>query len=156
MYKIRLIKPSDNKQMEKIIRSCLIEFKANHEGTAWIDKSLSELSEVYNDEYSKYWVAEDDNNNLVGGVGIGKLNNEICELQKMYLIKEARGQGISHELIKKALDFAKSKYKNCYIETLSNMISANKFYQKYGFDKLKEPFISTEHNACDVWYLKKL
>ena len=43
---IRLIAPQDNKIIESIIRSCLIEYGANHEGTAWADENLSRFSEI--------------------------------------------------------------------------------------------------------------
>ena len=36
------------------------------------------------------------------------------------------------------------------------MIAANKFYKKYGFNKLDKPLVETEHNASDVWYIKEL
>ena len=74
----------------------------------------------------------------------------------MYCVQEIRGTGIAKKLMNIALEYAKKYYDTCYIETLSNMIAANKFYQKYGFKKLDEPLIKTEHYACDVWYMKKL
>lgn len=157
-YKIREIEAKDNKKIENIIRTCLIEFGANHEGTAWADPDLGRFSEIYNKEGQKYWVVEDENSNILGGAGIGKLmqTEEVCELQKMYFIPEARGTGIANELIVIALEYAGKYYKKCYIETLSNMIAANKFYKKHGFEKLTKPLIETEHNACDVWYIKSL
>lgn len=42
-YNIREIEEKDNKEVENVIRACLIEFGANHEGTAWMGKSLVEL-----------------------------------------------------------------------------------------------------------------
>ena len=36
------------------------------------------------------------------------------------------------------------------------MIAANKFYQKYEFEKLEKPYLETEHFSCDVWYIKNL
>ena len=158
-YIIREIEEKENKEVENIIRTCLIEFGGNREGLAWADPELPRLSTVYNKDGYKYWVAEEKNTGkVVGGVGIGKLEGTIdtCELQKMYCLKEARGTGISHKLIEIALDYAKKHYKKCYIETLSNMIAANKFYLKYGFNRLDKPLINTEHYACDVWYLKEL
>ena len=62
-YNIREIEEKDNKEIEKVIRLCLIEFGANHEGTAWADPNLGRFSEVYNTEGNKYWVAEDENGN---------------------------------------------------------------------------------------------
>ncbi len=157
-YRIREIEKKDNKQVENVIRTCLIEFGGNHEGLAWADPDLGRFSEVYNKEGYKYWVVEDESGNIVGGCGIGKLDGTqgVCELQKMYCLKQVRGTGIAHKLMKLALDYAKKYYKRCYIETLSNMISANKFYKKYGFKNLSKPLIRTQHYACDVWYLKDL
>lgn len=157
-YKIREIEAKDNRKVENVIRTCLIEFGANHEGTAWADPDLGRFSEIYSKEGHKYWVVEDEKGNIIGGTGIGKLFQieDVCELQKMYCLPEARGTGIAHELIKIALEYARKYYKRCYIETLSNMIAANKFYKKYGFKQLDKPLVQTEHNACDVWYVKNL
>ena len=157
-YKIRQIDKKDNKQVENVIRTCLIEFGANHDGLAWSDPDLGRFSEVYNKKGFKYWVVEDEHGNIVGGCGIGKLDgiDDVCELQKMYCLKKVRGAGIAHKLMELALSYAKKYYKRCYIETLSNMVAANKFYKKYGFESLKEPLVKTEHYACDVWYVKDL
>ena len=157
-YLIREIKKEDDKIIEKIIRDCLIEFGANHEGTAWADPNLDKFAFVYSTPGNKYFVAEDENGKVVGGVGIGKIDGieDTCELQKMYCIKEVRGTGVSHKLIEKALEYAKKYYSKCYLETLDNMIGAQKFYEKYGFKRIKNPIIKTEHFACDVRYLKNL
>ena len=157
-YKIKEIEEKDNKEIEKVIRSCLIEFGANHEGTAWTDPNLGKFSEIYNTEGNKYWVAIDEKDRIVGGVGIGKIDGieDVCELQKMYCLPEIRGTGISHKLMDIALDYAKKYYSRCYLETLENMIAAQKFYEKYGFIRIFEPLVKTEHFACDVRYIKKL
>ena len=157
-YNIREIEAKDNKEIEKIIRSCLIEFGANHEGTAWADPNLGRFSEIYNTEGNKYWVAIDENDKLVGGVGIGKLKGVegVCELQKMYCMPEARGTGVAHKLMEIAVIYAKKHYSRCYLETLENMVAAQKFYEKYGFTRIYEPIVKTEHFACDVRYIKEL
>lgn len=157
-YTIREIESKDNKDVENIIRTCLIEFGANHEGTAWTDPNLGRFSEIYNTEGNKYWVAENEEGKIIAGVGIGKLEgaNNICELQKMYCLKETRGTGVSHKLMDIALEYAKKYYNKCYLETLSNMVAAQKFYEKYGFIKIDKPVVKTEHFACDVRYIKDL
>lgn len=157
-YKIRKIEAKDNKEVENVIRTCLIEFGANHAGTAWTDPNLSRFSEIYNTEENKYWVAVDENGKIVGGVGIGKLEgiDDVCELQKMYCLPETRGTGASHKLIEIALEYASKYYKRCYLETLENMVAAQKFYEKYGFERMYELLVKTEHFACDVRYIKEL
>lgn len=157
-YKIKEIEEKYNKKIENVIRICLIEFGADHEGTAWADPNLGRFSEIYNTDGNKYWIAIDEKDNVIAGVGIGKLDgiDDVCELQKMYCIKDARGTGVSHELMNIALDYAKKYYNRCYLETLDNMVAAQKFYEKYGFERIYEPIVKTEHFACDVRYIKNL
>ena len=153
---IREIQAKDNAAIEQIIRSCLLEFDGNREGTAWHDPDLGRFSEIYNTEKQKYWVAETDK--IIGGVGIGPLPGAdgVCELQKMYCIPEARGTGVSHKLIETALEHAKKYYSSCYLETFGNMLAAQRFYEKYGFARIDKPLGNTGHYACDVLYIKEL
>ena len=72
-YKIREIEFRDNKEIENIIRTCLIEFDGVKEGCAWSDPDLGRFSEIYNKPDRKYWVAESEEGRILGGVGIGPL-----------------------------------------------------------------------------------
>lgn len=157
-YTIREIEPRDNRAIENIIRTCLIEYGADHDGTAWSDPMLGRFSEVYSKAGDCYWVAEDESGSLVAGVGIGCMENTdgICELQKMYCLPAARGTGAAEELIRTALDFAARHYKSCYLETLDNMTHAHRFYEKHGFRRTNEAVGSTGHFACDVKYIREL
>ena len=74
----------------------------------------------------------------------------------LFCLKEVRGTGIAHELIKIAFEYAKDYYKKCYLETLDNMTRAQKFYERHGFVRIYEPIVQTEHFACDVRYIKDL
>ena len=157
-YTIREIEKTDDKAVEGVIRACLIEFGANHEGTAWADPDLCRFSEIYNTDGNRYWVAQDENGKIVGGVGIGGpiYYKDLCELQKMYCIPEARGTGIAHMLIEIALEYAAKYYKQCYLETLDNMIAAQKFYEKHGFTRIYKQVGPATHFACEVKYIKNL
>lgn len=156
-FYIREITKYDDKEIEKIIRDCLVEFGANHDGTAWTDPNLGRFSEIYNSDKDKYWVAQDSSGKIVGGVGIGNLGVDgVCELQKMYCISKVRGTGIAQKLLDTALEYAKKYYNKCYLETLDNMIQAQRFYEKNGFVRIKKPLVITEHFACDVRYIKEL
>ncbi|MGL5755804.1 MAG: GNAT family N-acetyltransferase [Paraclostridium sp.] len=154
---IREIEEQDNEQVEYLIRTCLIEFGANKQGCAWSDPDLGRFYQLYQSEKTRYWVVE-HNDKIVAGCGIGQLEgvSDVCELQKMYSFKEFRGSGVATELLDLCMEFAKKYYKLCYLETFENMIAANKFYTKHGFEKLEKPLIETKHYACDMWYIKKL
>lgn len=157
-YHIREIETKDDPAVEKIIRNCLIEFGADHAGTAWTDPELGHFSTLYSTIGNRYWVAVDAEKQVVGGVGIGTLDKlgSICELQKMYCIPTARGCGIARALLEVALTYARQYYKICYLETLENMTVARRFYEKNGFVRIEAPLVQTEHFACDVRYSKVL
>lgn len=95
---------------------------------------------------------------VVGGVGIAPFGQKtgICELQKLYITPKAQGMGLSKELMKAALDFAKEHYTYCYLETMKKLQKANLLYSKLGFQQLDKPIEGSEHNVMDAWYLKKL
>ena len=155
-YTIRPIEKKDNTAVEGVIRACLIEFGANHEGTAWADPDLGRFSEIYNTPGNRYWVAEDENGQIVGGTGIGRLTDTVCELQKMYCLPKARGTGLAHELMGLALEYARGYYAQCYLETLDNMVAAQRFYEKHGFRRTDIAPVQTDHFACEVKYIRDL
>ena len=156
-YTIRPIQKEDDAAIERIIRSCLIEFGGDHAGTAWADPDLCRFSEVYQKEKSRYFVAVTGNGEIMGGVGIGAMEGEgLCELQKMYLLAPFRGKGVAQALMDTALTFAKKHYSSCYLETLPNMIEAQKFYEKNEFTRTETAIGNTGHFDCDVRYIKEL
>lgn len=155
-YTIRPIEKKDNAAEESVIRTCLIEFGANHEGTAWADPDLGRFSEIYNTPGNRYWVAEDESGEIVGGTGIGRLTDTVCELQKMYCLPQARGTGLAAELMAIALEYARQLYEQCYLETLDNMIAAQRFYEKHGFCRTNIAPVQTAHFACEVRLIKTL
>lgn len=158
-YTIRKIEPKDNLKIATVIRTIFEELDAPKVGTAYADPHLDTLSEVYQAENEIYFVVEEAGI-ILGGCGIGRLIDaefKICELQKMYLAKEARGKGIAQELMQNCLEFAKQAgYDKCYIETLPFMKDAQKLYVKSGFTYIDGPMGSTGHNACDVFMIKDL
>lgn len=158
-YTIRTIEPKDNLKIASVIRNIFEELDAPKVGTAYADPHLNTLFEVYQAENEIYFIVEEDGI-ILGGCGIGNLFDgefKICELQKMYLAKEARGKGIAQELMQKCLAFAQQAgYDKCYIETLPFMKDAQKLYVKSGFNYIYGPMGSTGHNACDVFMIKDL
>ncbi len=156
---IREIEARDNVAVAKLIREVLVELGAPKVGTAYEDKSLDVLSEVYESDNATYFVAELDGK-IVGSAGISQLENttdNVCELQKMYFLPEARGKGLGSKMIQKCLTTAKDLgYEKCYLETLPYMKSAVKLYKRTGFKALSEPLGETGHYSCTEWMIKEL
>jgi len=157
--RIREIKEKDNPIIEQIIKHSLESFGLNIPGTAYFDPHLGRLSQFYERQANAtYWVAVNDQDETVGGVGIGPFGQRtsVCELQKLYVAPKAQGMGLAKELMKTALDFAKEHYTHCYLETFEKLEAANRLYDKLGFQQLEKPLEGSEHSACNTWYLKKL
>ena len=156
---IRPINESDNKHISVILREVLIEMDIPRIGSAYEDPEINNMYESYQSNRSIYFVVE-ENNKILGGAGVNQLKNgdiNICELQKMYFHKSIRGRGIGDKMIELCLNFAvESNYKKCYIETMPNMVDAQKLYIKKGFKYIDNPLGNTGHTACPVWMLKNL
>ena len=156
---IRSINESDNESLSRILREVLLEMEIPKKGSAYEDPELDKMFEAYQNPRSIYYVIEHENK-ILGGAGISRLKqsiSDICELQKMYFHKSIRGKGLGDKMIDKCLTFAiKSNFAKCYIETMPNMISAQKLYLKKGFKYIDKPMGNTGHTACPVWMLKDL
>jgi putative acetyltransferase len=95
---IREIEERDNQTMEQIIKRSLESVDLNIPGTAYFDPQLSNLAQFYKEQSNaKYWVAVNEQDEVVGGVGIALYNKEkgICELQKLYITPASQGRGLS-------------------------------------------------------------
>jgi len=156
---IREIQKADNVAIAKVIRDVLIEHNVPKVGTAYADPSLDFMFENYSEEKAAYFVVENEGK-IIGGAGIASLENvpeEICELQKMYFLSEARGFGLGVKLMEVCLEKARQfEFKKCYLETMPYMTNAQNLYKKSGFQYLDKPLGNTGHNACPVWMLKEL
>ncbi len=156
---IREIHKNDNEQIAKVIRSVLVDLGVPKVGTAYADISLDRMFENYSTPKSAYFVV-DDNGTLIGGAGIAQLDNfegNVCELQKMYFLPEARGKGFGAAMMAKCLSIAKEfGFEKCYLETMPYMTDAKKLYAKVGFESLDKPMGDTGHYSCNVWMIKDL
>ena len=157
MLQIRPVEQADNVKLARVLRAILVEMGVPKVGTAYEDKALDCMCETYADKNAQYFVVEQDGH-ILGGAGIASLANyegPVCELQKMYISSELRGQGVGKQLMDRCLEFAsKSGFEQVYIETMPYMEAAQKLYKKSGFYYIDGPMGNTGHNACPVHMLK--
>lgn len=158
-FTIREIQPTDNPKIAVAIRKVLIEYGVPKVGTAYADTILDTLSEAYEVNNSIYYVIESDGE-IYGGAGVKHLDNydgNVCELQKMYFMPEARGIGLGSKMMEICLNKAREfGFEKCYLETLPYMEEARKLYRKVGFKDLDAPMGDTGHYSCNLWMLKDL
>lgn len=160
MYKIRHIKPTDNKALAVIIRDTLTEFGANHPGTVYFDPTTDSLYKFFQKAGSVYYVVETEEGKVVGGGGIYPtegLPEDTCELVKMYLLPEVRGTGLGRTIVEKCLQAARDAgFKKIYLETMPELKLALKLYEKFGFAYLCAPMGNSGHFGCDLHMSREL
>lgn len=160
MVVIRPIQKEDNPTIAAIIRAALEEFGANKPGTVYFDDSTDHLFELFQ-KHPKcaYFIAE-ENHVILGGAGYFHsegLNEQTCELVKMYLSKSARGKGLGQKMITHCINEAKKDgFEQMYLETMPELKKAIQVYELFGFDYLEGPMGNTGHDGCGIWMIKKI
>lgn len=156
---ITTIRPEHDQELCRIIKQVGAEFGAVGDGFGPADQEVSCMSQHYHQRLRSIYLVALINNQVVGGCGIAAFNHhqDICELRKLFLLPEARGQGIGKNLLNRSLDYARSmQYKQCYLDTLSSMNAAICLYKKLGFTALNRPLDGAIHHGCDTWMIKSL
>ena len=156
---IREVLEKDNTALAAVIRRVLVDIGVPKIGTAYADPELDYMHKTYLKEKAAYFVLE-EKDIIIGGAGIAPLEGgepNVCELQKMYFLEEARGKGLGEKMIDHCLDYARKEgFELCYIETLPYMKAAQKLYIKKGFEYIDGPMGTTGHTSCNVWLTKRL
>ena len=74
------------------------------------------------------------NNRPVGIVALRKIENDICEMKRLYVKKNYQGLGIGKKLAEKIITEAKDKgYNYMRLDTLSSLKKALNLYKSLGF-----------------------
>jgi putative acetyltransferase len=156
---VRPIELRDNQQISQVIRKVLVDLGVPKVGTAYADTALDCMFETYSKDRTVYFVlAQGDK--ILGGAGVAQLENykgNVCELQKMYFLEEARGIGAGIQVMQACLEKASQfRFDKCYLETMTYMKAAQKLYKKVGFEYIDGPLGDTGHFSCPVQMLKTL
>lgn len=156
---IRKIKKEDDPFIEQIIKKVFEEHSLDKPGTAYYDENLSRMSDFYSVPRSIYFVGI-ENKKIIGGAGIYPtrgLDEDTCELTKMYILPEARGKGFGKAFVNKCLEFAKEQgYKKIYLETMPEFKNAVSIYQRSGFSLLPGALGNTGHFTCSIHMIKEI
>ena len=108
------------------------------------DRDLENIEETYINAGGAFDVLENETGEIVGTLGLCRIDERTCELRKMYLAQAYRGRGLGKMLMEKALTEAKRLgYQKMILETASVLTEAIQLYRSYGFS----PFES-EHLSC--------
>lgn len=156
----RIIQEQDNHILAKILRDNLKAHNLDIPGTVYFDEAVNHLSDYYlaNPNKRTYYVVIDDQNTVIGGIGLDELSfmDDTAELQKLYLTDVAKGSGLSYKLIDLIEDTARNMgYKKMYLETHDNLATAIHVYEKCGYKEIERPE-AVVHSSMNRFYLKEL
>jgi ribosomal protein S18 acetylase RimI-like enzyme len=118
-----------------------------------IDDELQYFPQKYEEPDGTFIIAK-DNNNVIGCVAIKKLEEDICEMKRLFVNDKYKNNGIGKKLVEIIIEEAKRKnYKKIRLDTMKIMESAINLYYKNNFYEIK-PYYNNPNK--DVLYLEKL
>lgn len=101
---------------------------------------IRNIPEVYQKvESGDFWIALDENNQVVGTIALSDYGEGVGFLQRFAVKKEFRKKGVGTKLFSHLIDFAKlHQYKEIFLSTSDRRKDAIKFYEKNGWEEVKE------------------
>ena len=156
--KLREIEEKDNAAVAALIRDNLKKHKLDIPGTVYFDEGLDRLSDYYGRDAQRYYVLEDDNGQVTGGIGFARFEpmEDTAELQKLYLTDPAKGSGLGYELIAFVEDrMREAGFKFSYLETHDNLKAAIHIYEKTGYKEIERPK-EVGHSTMNRFFKKEL
>ena len=117
-----------------------------------LDEDLNDIESNYKGGYFGLIVNELDE--IVGTFALHKTNNQIAEIRKMYLLKEARKKGIGKWMLSFLFQKAKTLgFRKVQLLTASPLTEAINLYKSKNFIEMKSP---KPGPRCDKAYYKML
>ncbi len=96
------------------------------------DRDLDDIPAGYDGGF--FDVLVDSAGRVVGSVGLVDEGGGLCELRKMYLVRECRGSGLGRRLLEHALlEARRLGFRRMRLETASVLADATRLYLRAGF-----------------------
>jgi len=81
-----------------------------------------------------------DSDRAMGMVALRRIDDERCEMKRLYVRPDARGSGLGTRLIERIASEARGRgYREMRLDTLPVMADAQRLYQQAGFEDI-EPY----------------
>jgi putative acetyltransferase len=112
------------------------------------DADIEDIEENYIKRGGLFEVIEDEEGNLLGTVGLYRMDDETCELRKMYFAPSLRGRGWGLHILERTVSAARERgFKRMTLETSSVLERAISLYTRFGFkpyDRIKHRSIRSD------------
>ncbi len=96
-------------------------------------RDVDDYQRIYTGEHGLFLAALDEGR-LVGTGAIKRLEADIAELKRLWLLEGYHGRGIGYQVVQRLLDFSRAQgWSRIRLQTGSEQLRALAFYQKLGF-----------------------
>jgi putative acetyltransferase len=114
-------------------------------------KDMDDIQQSYFNNGGIFLVTVDDTE-LVGTGGIRKLQNDICELKRLWLLTSYHGRGLGYSMLQALFSFAREKrYGRIRLQTDAvNQSRALEFYRRIGFYEIPRYTDRTDDIAMEM------
>lgn len=145
-YAIRAATSRDAGEVREVVQRVLGEYGMSFDPQG-ADADLQDLDASYAARGGLFEVAVAADGKIAGCCGIYPIDGKTCELRKMYLLKDTRGQGLGGRLLRRALAFARGRgFRRVELETASVLKEAIALYAGAGFQPIRRSHLAAR---CD-------
>ncbi|KJK28972.1 GNAT family N-acetyltransferase [Paenibacillus polymyxa] len=113
---------------------------------------ILDIHSNYINDGGNFWIALNDNGEVVGSIGLQKKNKEVAVLKKFFVYKDYRGKefGTGKKLYEALLDFAKKQgFSKIILDTPSKATRSHGFYKKVGFKEIDKEDLPIKYDYPD-------
>ncbi len=119
------------------------------------DEEIDHLEEKYGSPRGRLYLALTDGGEAAGSIALHPLDEERCELKRLYVRPAFRGSGLGERLVDLIIDDARSLgYRRMLLDTLTPLKSAIRIYRAKGFYEIPcyndSPMIDTLFLQLDL------
>ena len=101
------------------------------------DEEIEHLEMKYGMPYGRLYLIYYDER-LAGCIGLRKIDNQNCEMKRLYIRPELRGKKLANVLVEKIIEDAKKiGYSYMLLDTLPFLQSAIHIYKEFGFYEIE-------------------
>jgi putative acetyltransferase len=152
-YELRSATNADSNAIKELVFGVLREYGLRPDPDE-TDADLNDIEASYLHSGGCFEVLVDSRGAIIGSVALYPMDSITCELRKMYLSKQVRGQGQGRRLLEHALERAKKLgFRRMVLETASVLKEAIALYRKYGFQPYQAAHLC---ERCDGAYVLDL
>ena len=151
--RLRFANNRDCDNIASLVDSVLREYDLKPD-PACTDADIKDIESSYFSRGGTFIVLEAEDGSFIGAYGLYPVDEQTCELRKMYLQKALRGKGLGKLLLEDALSQARQLgFERMVLETAAVLEEAIALYKSYGFVQYNPRHMSSR---CDQAYLLEL